>query len=250
MQMSQRLVESNARILAGLQAGAYDFLDLGTHQGGGFKVGERLGGKRGVGFELEPGMAQWNLDRGRDVMCWDVRTLPPGITGVRFAVCSHVLEHLPNLYDVGSAVAALASLCQDYLLICGPNFDSEEYLYGHNLKVLHSAMRDHLCKFRTVDLIRLLFDLNLRDFVLGLTGVMRDSGNMWIRPRRRAPEQLWTWEAGKSLPKPFVAFDPPLYRDIVCVVKLRATVDTADVLRNFYWGCDKVVVRATSRFAD
>jgi len=42
MELTPKLAESNARILAGLRAGHYDFLDLGTNQGGGFKIGERL----------------------------------------------------------------------------------------------------------------------------------------------------------------------------------------------------------------
>jgi hypothetical protein len=161
-----------------LRGGIYDFLDLGTNQGGGFKIGERLGGGKGVGFDLNPAVVQWNLDRGRDVMCLDVRTLPPGATGIRFAVCSHVLEHLPSLYDVGSVISALAPLCRDFLLLYGPNFDSEAFLYQQNLKLLHSAMRDHLCRFRTIDLVKLLFDLGLRDFVIGGAGVIHDSNNV------------------------------------------------------------------------
>lgn len=248
MPLTLQLAESNARILAGLRAGAYDFADFGTNQGGGFSIGERLGGQRGVGFELDPALAQWNLDRGRDVMCLDIRALPPGITGIRFAVCSHVLEHLPSLYDVGSVIAALAPICRDFLLISGPNFDSEAFLYGHNLKVVHSAMRDHLCRFHTIDLIRVLFDLGLRDFTLGLSEQMRDSGNIWIHRADAPAEGLWTWQEGSSLPKPFVPFDPPLHRDIVCVVRLHAAVDTDAVLHNFLWGCNKVIVRSAQRF--
>ncbi|HEX4044011.1 MAG TPA: hypothetical protein VHY10_20110 [Xanthobacteraceae bacterium] len=250
MSITPRLVESNARILAELRNGNYDFLDLGTNQGGGFNIGARLGGQRGIGFELDPGMAQWNLDQARDVMCLDIRTLPSGVTGIRFAVCSHVLEHLPNIYDVGSVVAKVASLCSDYLLISGPYFDTEEFLHGHNLKVLHSAMREHRCKFRTIDLIRLLFDIGLRDFVIGLSEEIRDSANKWIHRADAPADGLWTWEEGKSLPKPFVSFDPPLHRDIVCIVKLSESIDTGAVLRNFVWGCEKVVFRSCLRFSE
>ena len=245
MQLTAELEQSNARILAGLQVGAYDFLDLGSNDGGGFKIGQQLGGQSGVGFELDPGLAQWNIDHGRDVMCLDVRTLPTDITGIRFAVCSHVLEHLPNLYDVGSVISALARVCQDYLLIYGPNFDSEEFLYAHNLKVLHSAMRDHLCKFRTIELMRLLFDLGLRDYVIGVSGEMRDSANIWIHRSDAPADGLWTWEESKSLPKPFVKFEPPLHRDFVCVVRLQANVDADEVLRHFFWGCDQIIVRSS-----
>jgi hypothetical protein len=250
MLLTSRLAENNERILSGLRAGKYDFLDLGTHDGGGFKIGEHLGGQHGVGFEVEPLMAERNLDRGRDVMCLDVRMLPPGITGVRFGVCSHVLEHLPNLYDVGSVIAALTPLCSDFLLICGPNFDSENFLYSHNLKLVHSAMRDHLCKFRTIDLVRVLFDLDLRDFVIGVSGVISGSASPWVHRSDAPAEGLWMWTEEKNLPKPMINFDRPLYRDIVSVVKLREEVNISRIMRDFYWGCDKTIFQSTNRFRD
>jgi hypothetical protein len=250
MELTAKLAESNARILAGLRAGHYDFLDLGTNQGGGFKIGERLGGVKGAGFDLSPVLAQRNLDRGRDVMCHDVRALPDGVTGIRFAVCSHVLEHLPSIYDVGSVIAALAPLCSDFLLLYGPNFDSEPFLYQRGLKLVHSAMRDHLCKFRTIDLARVLFDLGLRDFAMGLTGQIDDSSNVWVHRADAPADGLWSWEEGKSLPKPFIRFDPPLHRDFVCIVKLSAEADYSVVLKNFVWGCKKVVFRSHDRFGE
>ncbi len=250
MELTPKLAESNARILAGLRGGIYDFLDLGTNQGGGFKIGERLGGGKGVGFDLNPAVVQWNLDRGRDVMCLDVRTLPPGATGIRFAVCSHVLEHLPSLYDVGSVISALAPLCRDFLLLYGPNFDSEAFLYQQNLKLLHSAMRDHLCRFRTIDLVKLLFDLGLRDFVIGGAGVIHDSNNVWIHRADAPAEGLWSWEEGKSLPKPFIRFNRPLHRDFVCIVKLSPEANYSTLLKNFVWGCERVIFRSNDRFAE
>jgi hypothetical protein len=79
---------------------------------------------------------------------------------------------------------------------------------------------------------------------------MRDSNSVWIHRADAPAEGLWVWEEGKSLPKPFISFDPPLYRDIVCVVQLRPEVDTALILRDFYWGCNKVIFRSTLRFQE
>jgi len=248
LELPSQLAASNARILNGLRAGLYDFLDLGTNNGGGFKIGERLGGTKGVGLDLNPGMVQWNLDRGRDVMCQDVRALPAGINGIRFAVLSNVLEHLPSIYDVGSVISALVPVCGEYLLIYGPNFDTEEFLYQHNLKLIHTAMRDHLCRFKTIDLIKVLFDLNLRDFVIGARGVVHDSNNPFMHRADAPADGLWTWEEGKSLPKPFIRFNRPLYTFFICVVKLSPKPNCDDVLKNFSWGCDRVIFRSHDRF--
>jgi hypothetical protein len=244
------LLHSNARILEGLRGGIYDFIDLGTNQGGGFKIAEKLGGRRGAGFDLNPALVKWNLERQRDVMYQDVRTLPADISGVRFAICSHILEHLPNIYDVGTVISALVRNSSEFILLYGPNFDSEEYLYKRNLKLVHSAMEDHLCKFRTIDLVKVLFDLGLRDFVLGLSGPIKDSTNGWIHRADAPSKGIWTWDAEKSLPKPTIQFDQPIFRDFICVVRLDVSVDYSAVIKNFLWGCSRIVLRSNYRFPE
>ncbi len=61
---------------------------------------------------------------------------------------------------------------------------------------------------------------------------------------------IWTWDAEKSLPKPTIQFDQPTYRDFVCIVRLNAAVDTNIVLRNFFWGCDRVTLRSSHLFPE
>lgn len=245
VEIPAELHASNARFLERLRAGAYDFIDLGTNHGGGFEIGKRQGGRNGLGFDLQPGLVQHLLGRGLDVACLDVRTLRSPRPLVDFAVCSHVLEHLPSLYDVGSVVGALRAMCRDYLLISGPCFEEEAYLYSQNLKVLHTAMPDHLCRFKVVELVGILHALRLRDFVVALTEPLRDSQNHWVHRADEPAEGMWQWDAAKNLPKPHVVFDRPIHRDFVCVVKLRAGVDADRVLRDFYWGYDKVVMRSS-----
>ena len=243
------LQESNARLLRQLYDGGYDFIDLGSNHGGGFRVGERQGGRRGLGFDLQPELVQDLLKQGHDVACMDVRTLRAHEPLVDFAVCSHVLEHLPNLYDVGGVVGALRHICRDYLLISGPCFEEEDYLFSQNLKVLHTAMTDHLCRFKVIDLVDMLHRLRLRDYVIALCEPMKDSGNPWIHRADEPAEDMWTWDAARNLPKPRVEFDRPLHRDFVCIVQLRAGIDTAALLKSFYWGYDKVVFRSSWDFA-
>ena len=242
------LEKSNARLLSQLHAGRYDFIDLGSNHGGGFQIGERQGGRRGLGFDLQPDLVQHLLKQGHDVACMDIRTLRAHTPLVDFAICSHVLEHLPNLYDVGSVVGALRHICRDYLLISGPCFEEEDYLLGKNLKVLHTAMTDHLCRFKVIDLVQMLHQLRLRDYVIGLTEPMKDSNNHWIHRADEPAEGMWTWDATKNLPKPYVTFDRPLHRDFVCLVQLRQGIDTMALLKSFYWGHDKLVFRSSWDF--
>jgi hypothetical protein len=103
-----------------------------------------------------------NLEAGRDVMCADVTALGIMNLRVKFAVCHHMLEHLPSIHEVGHVVAPLARSCSEFLFIAGPCFDHEDYLYRCGLKVFHSAMLDYLCRFRTFDLTRVLHELDLQ----------------------------------------------------------------------------------------
>lgn len=236
--------------LARLARGDYDFLDLGTLDGGGFGIAELQGGRRGLGFELSAAAVRNAKAKGWDVALHDVCLLQPMSPLVDFAVCSHILEHLPDLERIEGVIASLASLSRRYILIAGPCFETEAYLEGLDLKVLHSLMIDHTCKMKVSDLIAILHRLELRDFVVALGGRMHDSDNMWIHSAAQTvpPEGLWTYDADKHLPKKRSSFDRELFRDFVCVVKLSADVDLDGILSKYYWGFDKIVDRSSWAF--
>ncbi len=233
--------------IAALRRGAYDFVDLGTCDGGGFTIAARQGGRKGLGFDLEPAFVRQALDRGIEVALYDVCDLTTEAACVDFAVCSHILEHLPSLAHIERVLRSLRMLCRDYLLISGPVFDDEDYLEAHGIKALHSLMRDHTCKVRVNDLQAILYGIGCRDFLLALTEPIDNSQNHWLyNAEQPVPDTgLWTYDAAKHLPKPIMGFDRPLHRDFVCIVPMRTGVPVDDILGRFYWGHDKIVTRAT-----
>lgn len=227
----------------------YDFIDIGTCEGGGFDIARLQGGQRGLGFELEPSFIERNQDKF-DIACLDVRMLRAPKPCVSFAVCNHILEHLPNFYDVGSLVNSLTSICRDYIIISGPCFEEEEYLYTKNVKLLHSAMPDHLCKFRVIDFIKMLHDLRLRDYVIALSEPIEGVDNQWLHSADEPypPMGLWTYDKTKHRPKPDVTFDREIYANFICVIALRPDVDIEKVLTNFRWGYGRKVFRSSWAF--
>ena len=247
--LDARIVETTRLFLQRLSQGSYDFVDLGTCEGGGFEIAARLGGKRGLGFDIDPSLVASGLDRGLDVACHDIRALKTDAAKVDFAVCSHILEHLPDVAAVTSVIDASARLARDYILIFGPCFDEEDYLSSLGVKLLHSLMLDHTCKFKVVELIAILHALDLRDYVIGLTERIEDSSNHWIYARDQpvSANALWTYDATRHSPKPHVVFDREVYRDFVCVVPLRDGIDTDAVLRDFRWGYEKIAFQSSWR---
>lgn len=233
--------------IAALRQGEYDFVDLGTCDGGGFTIAARQGGRKGLGFDLEPAFVRQALARGIDVALYDVCDLTTEAACVDFAVCSHILEHLPSLTHIERVLRSLRKLCRDYLIISGPVFDDEDYLEALGIKALHSLMRDHTCKLRVDQLQAVLHAIGCRDYLLALTEPIPSSLNHWLyNAEQPVPDTgLWTYDVDKHLPKPTIEFDRPLHRDFVCVVPTREGVPVDDILSKFYWGYDKIVHRAT-----
>ena len=235
----ERIIRTTPLFLRRLRENYYDFVDLGTCDGGGFAMAARQGGKRGLGFDLEPHAVIHALDKGLDVACCDVCSLHSDGALVDFAVCSHILEHLPSLQAVRTVLQAMACMCRDYILVFGPCFEEEEYLESKGLKILHSLMLDHTCKFKVIDFIETLHGLRLRDYVIGISREGRTaSDNQWVHNATEMvpPDGLWTYDAAKHKSKPKVVFDREVYINFICVVPLRAGIDTDGILRNFLYG--------------
>ncbi len=244
---SEEVRASTTLYLRRLMNDYYDFIDIGTCEGGGFEIARLQGGKRGLGFELEPILIERNRDKGIDIACLDVRMLRASKPCVSFAICNHILEHLPNFYDVGSLVNSLKGICRDYIIVSGPCFDEEEYLYSQNVKLLHSAMPDHLCKFRVIDFIKMLHDLRLRDYVIALSERIENTHNHWLHSADEPypPMGLWTYDKTKHRPKPDAAFEREIFANFICVIALRPDVDIEKVLGNYRWGYGRKVFRSS-----
>ena len=244
------LKQKSSDFLRKLDAGYYDFLDLGTCDGGGFTIAEKQGGRRGLGFDLSPPIVRQSLAKNLDVALYDVCDIKASGPRVDFAVCSHILEHLPDLPSIEKVLRSLSSLSRNYILISGPYFEPETYLEGLGLKVLHSLMLDHTCKVRIHQLIQILHRLELRDYVIALAEPIVNSDNIWVYAADQpvGPEGLWTYDKDQHRPKPKTAFEAEIYRDFVCVVKLAPAVNCDRVLQNFHWGYSKIVDRSTWKF--
>ena len=204
---SKYLTRRNATYLNMLRTGGYDFIDIGTHHGAGFNIGHHFGGKRGLGFELNPEKSETLVAQGIDCVCCDINTLSLPLGATRWSIMNHILEHLPNAARVGTLVDSAASCCSDFLYIACPFFDSENYLYEHHLTAVHSLITEHTCRFTTVQFANILSELGLRDFFIAGEIPITDSADTWLH-RSDAPDYAWSWEPRYG-EKPEVIFDRP-----------------------------------------
>ena len=209
-----------------MELNGHDFLDFGASKGGCIDFAERsLGGRKGLGVDIDPKKVAQMRALGYDCIEGDITKLDLPDNSVRFVTMSHVLEHLPDLDAVGLAIRSAARVATDFLLIQGPYFDADEALARQGLKFYWSDWRGHPCHLTTGQLGRLLRDAGLRHHILMARVPVLDSNDPCIHPLS-SPRNQHDYEAGVHPAKPDVAFEPPtfdghLYREMVCLVRLR-----------------------------
>lgn len=205
----------------GVSLEGYEFLDFGASKGASINFGvRRLGGTRGLGIDLDPEKVRQMSEKGFDCIEADATRLqfPPG--SVRFVVMSHFLEHLPGLEQAERAVESAARTASDFLFIQGPYFDADEYLEARGFKLYWSDWTGHPCHLTTGQLREILLRLGLEDHVMMVCDEITDSSDPAVHPLDSPPDQH-DYDLGIHPDKPYVKFARPLYRSIVCYVRLR-----------------------------
>jgi hypothetical protein len=168
-------------------------------------------GHKGIGVDLIRGKA--------DVVA-DV-TLPVfKPNSFRVAHFSHVLEHLPDLGAVESAIREAALIATDTLYIKGPWFDADDYLRDLGLNLFWSSWVSHPTHLTSADLGGILTRLGLNFTIGGQGPMILDSMNPRVHPIGYFAPHNYT--RGNYPPKQQVQFDIPIYDELVCEVELNA----------------------------
>ena len=208
----------------------YDFVDIGSFGGSSIDFAMRtLGGKRGLGVEVNATHVERMRQRGYDCLQGDITkmTLPPD--SVRFVVMSHVLEHMA-LHAVYKTIECAQRIATDFIYIRGPYFDADAFLRRHSLKFFWSDWHGHTCHLTTSLLRSVLTRLQLSEFtVLGRTPVDNSLDDS-IHPLDSPPDQH-AYSPEEHPPKRSIRFAPSLYREMICLVRLRDLPDWHDILR-------------------
>ncbi len=232
LELSEMPLEKRNEILMNaLREGAFDYLDFGTHKGSGLVWGAHMGGRRGLGVELNEEKVLHLLKSGFYVLSEDIFKIQVGDKPlVDFAVCRHVLEHLPNIHVVALVIEQLRKIVRNYIYIEQPDFSHERYLAGLGLKLQGSYLKGHDCPMQTRELIEIIWDAGFDNFVIG--GIRRALGSesQYVHRADIAPRTVGKWREG-DLPKPSVTFDRPVFRDIIAILGKEPDVDTLGIAK-------------------
>ena len=204
----------------------YDFLDFGASAGGCMDFAKKkLGGRKGLGIDRDPGKVERMRSQGYCCTVGDITALDFPENSVRFVTMSHVLEHLRDLGEVRRALECAGRVATDFLFIRGPYFDADDLLRDLGLKFFWSDWHGHPCHLTTGQLRKILRDIGLGDVDVTKKYIVRDSSHEAIHPLG-SPRDQHEYIVGTHPDKPFVVFDPPLYKEMVCYVRLRPEVRT------------------------
>ena len=198
----------------------YDFLDIGSSKGGSIDFArDKLGGKRGLGVDLRAANVEHMRWRGYDCLHGDITEMTFPAKSVRFAVMNHVLEHM-SLHKAYQTVQCAKHVATDFVYVRGPYFDADAFLRRHGLKFYWSDWHGHTCHLTISLLQAVLRGLGLEHFtILGRTPVA-DSLDDSVHPLD-SPIDQHQYDPLEHPPKPSIRFNPPLYREFICLVRLR-----------------------------
>lgn len=207
----------------------FDFVDFGCSTGSSLAFGvDHVGGRRGLGFDIDPRKVEKTRAAGYSAEVADVTKLDPAVVGTAdFALMLHFLEHLPTAALAEACIDAAVRVADEFVLIRQPYFDADETLERLGLKLYWSDWHGHPNHMSAAalraPLERLLGEGRIGGYVVFARGAIADSTHTAVHPVG-SPRDQHAWTEAEHGPKPVVAFDPPIYREIGAVIRTRAAV--------------------------
>lgn len=208
----------------------FDFLDLGCSPESMNFAKRSLGGKRGLGIDINPKRIEEMHTNGLDCILRDITELDLPNKAVRFVSMSHVLEHLPGPDAVRAVLQQAVRVATDFIFVCGPCFDDCETLRRLGLKFYWADWIDHPYHLTTAEIREMFADLGLN--TMAVTGSWRvgNSAAGAVHPLA-SPANQNEYDPSRHPPKPFVKFARPICQEMACYIPLRPLPDFARLVR-------------------
>lgn len=210
----------------------YDFIDFGASKGGSIDFAKIfLGGKRGVGIDIDQKKIDMMIKSGYECEYGDITNLVniPDNT-VKFVMMSHVLEHLNSLEDIYKAIQEAIRISTDFVYIQGPNFDDDEYLHRNNLRFFWSFWKGHTYHFQSSELISILEKCSgFKESIIAYRGPLYSSTSSCIHSLD-SPIDQHEYDPSVHPPKTSIRFDNTLYKEIVAVIRIDNKINAEKII--------------------
>lgn len=101
--------------------GVYDYLDFGCSEGGSLSFArDVLGGRRGLGLDIDPQKVAKARSAGFEALQMDVTALQAYPNCTSFVTMTHFLEHLPGYHLAKKCVLSGITAARDFVVFRQP----------------------------------------------------------------------------------------------------------------------------------
>lgn len=217
----------------------YDFIDFGCSSGGSMKFAQTvLGGKKGVGVDIDPKKVEETKKNGYNAFLADATTLHVYKNAVSFVIMSHFLEHLPGIDLAFNCIKSATIVAKDYIYIQQPYFDADGLLLQKKLKLYWSHWSGHKNHMSAIEFHNCLYPLvqrgALKRFVILGDERIRTSSSPCIHPLD-SPRNSHDWDEVLHSPKRFEAFDFPCFKQIIVCIQINPSFNFDKVLNRIHF---------------
>lgn len=189
-----------------------DFLDFGSGIGGSIEYCEKRFGGIGLGVDIDQKKVAAAQNLGANVILGDITEIP-GEKVVSFVSMMDFLEHLPTEAFALEMIKKACDLASDFVFIAHPSFEDEQYLSSLGLKQYWQDWHNHPTHLLLSDIVSALRQNGVGNIELEFLDGALDSSHKTVLPIS-APTDSLEYNSVLHGPKPSVAFDRPVYRQI------------------------------------
>lgn len=205
-----------------------DFIDFGASNCGSMIFAKKLGGRNGVGIDIDPKKVQQSENNGYRVVCGDVMRVNIAKKCANFCILSHFLEHLESIDQVKVAMEKAIGASKHFVYFQGPFFDADLKLSRLGLKFFWSDWHGHKMHLTSKMLARVLNSLNVSYTITGFEQI-ENSTSPLIHPTA-SPTDSFEYDSGKHKAKPNIEFTFPVFREIFGFVWLNNKIPREQML--------------------
>lgn len=215
----------------------YDFVDFGCSAGGSMKFAmEHLGGKRGIGIDLDEKKVAATRREGFDATVGDLSKPLSFQNKVRFSTLVHVLEHVPSPAIAEQILFTAASISEEFILVRQPWFDSDGPLAAAGFKLFWSDWSGHTNHMTTLEMYCALRDIHKKGLIKHFTiwGHQKISSTAegCVVPLSTPPDSHH-YQPGKDAPKAIKPITVPCFYELVAYISVNGQTDVSSLPQPF-----------------
>ena len=213
----------------------FDFIDLGAKKGGLRQWASRVFNTyNGLHIEISPEHIKYMEENNFDCIQADITNLEFDSNCVDFVVCTHTIEHLPNLESIQFVIESALNVAKHFVYFTWPFFDEDEYLKELGLIPFWSTWTGHTCHVTMNDITNILREIGvLSQSKCFNRDLIKDSNHNSILSIDSPPDSDVFSKNKNPLSKKYSKFDRPIYYECGVFIPKEGSTEVESYFETF-----------------